>query len=224
MNKHGSFQKILYELIDSQKNLEKKRVVILKKSGEFAIKKMNTSDVHGFQHVLRVLQLCLEIQNEEGGNAFILILSTLLHDVGRDYTKKNQNHSEISVKMTQAFFSEIKCPLSHNDETHVAECILAHSFSTGAKANSIEAKILSDADKLDALGAIGIYRASCFSYLYGSGLPALHQHFYDKLLLLPSKMYTRTGRKIANERIELMKTYISSLSNELSLKSPKTEE
>ncbi|MBN2156948.1 MAG: HD domain-containing protein [Candidatus Lokiarchaeota archaeon] len=224
MKDRNSLKELLDNILDSQNNLQSYQIVLLKKAGEFSIEKMNPSDVHGFRHVLRVMHLCLKIQKEEGSNIFILLLSTLLHDIGRDYAKQNQNHAELSVELAQTFFSECINVLSQRDINHIVECMRAHSFSTGVKAKSLEAKILSDADKIDALGAVGIYRAACFQHENGTGLFAMHQHFYDKLLDLPSKMYTQTGQKLANERIDLMNTYISSLTNEIGISLQNTDD
>ena len=211
-------QEILNKLLSSQLSLSKQEFVILKKVGQWVIKQMNTTDLHGFPHVLRVLRLCLELHQEEGGNLFILILSTLLHDVGRDYTQKNESHAEKSAEMTKEFLESNKIFLHKDTTEQIINSILAHSFSANGIAESIEAKILSDADKIDALGAVGIYRAACFQYEHGTGLMAMYRHFFDKLLLLPSKMYTESGRKIADDRIGLMKLFITELENELHLK------
>ena len=223
MKDRFSIQQNLYKILSSQLSLQKEEFVILKKVGEWVINRMNTTDLHGFPHVLRVLQLCLNLQQREGGNLFVVILSTILHDVGRDYTPKNGSHAKKSAEMTKEFLHSNKIHLREEMSEHIIHCILAHSFSAGGMAKSVEAKILSDADKIDALGAVGIYRAACFQYEHGTGLLAMYQHFFDKLLLLPSKMYTQTGREIANKRVELMKMYIKELEEELGLKTTKTE-
>ncbi len=211
-------QQSLNKILSSQLSLSKEEFVILKKVGEWAIKMMNTTDLHGFPHVLRVLRLCLQLYENEGGNLFILILSTLFHDVGRDYTPKEGSHAEKSAQMTKEFLHSNQIYLHEETSKQIAQSILAHSFSADGNAESIEGKILSDADKIDALGAVGIYRAACFQYEHGTGLMAMYRHFFDKLLLLPTKMYTKTGRKIANERIKLMELYIFELEKELHLK------
>ena len=90
MTRREILQQTLNKLLSAQLSLSKEEFSILKKVGEFVIKRMNTTDLHGFPHVLRVLRLCLNLHELEGGNLFILILSTLLHDVGRDYTKKGE--------------------------------------------------------------------------------------------------------------------------------------
>ena len=218
MTRREILQEYLNKILSSQLALTKEEFVILKKVGEHCIKMMNTSDLHGFPHVLRVLQLCLELHQTERGNLFILILSTLLHDVGRDYTSKNGSHAGKSAEMTNEFLDSNKIHLHQETKNLIIDAILAHSYSANGKAESIEAKILSDADKIDALGAVGIYRAACFQYEHGTCLMAMYRHFYDKLLLLPSKMYTETGRKIANDRVGLMQLYIKEMERELHLK------
>lgn len=217
MTRREILQQILNKQLSSQLTLSKEEFVILKKIGEWVIKQMNTTDLHGFPHVLRVLRLCLELYKEEGGNLFILLLSTLLHDVGRDYTQKGGNHAEKSTEMAKEFLYSNKIHLHEETQNHIIKAILAHSFSANGEAKSIEAKILSDADKIDALGAVGIYRAACFQYEHGTGLMVMYRHFHDKLLRLPSKMYTKTGRKISNDRIGLMQLYVKELEEELGL-------
>lgn len=218
MTRREILQQILNTLLSAQLTLSKEQFVILKKVGEWVIMQMNTTDLHGFPHVLRVLRLCLILHQPEGGNLFIIILSTLLHDVGRDYAPKDGSHAEKSAEMTREFFNSNRIHLREETSELIIDSILAHSFSTSGIANSIEAKILSDSDKIDALGAVGIYRAACFQYEHGTGLMAMYRHFFDKLLLLPSKMYTKTGRKIADERVELMKRYVKELEDEIHLK------
>ncbi|TFG20153.1 MAG: HD domain-containing protein [Promethearchaeota archaeon] len=211
-------QETLNKFLSAQLSLSKEEFVILKKVGEYVVQQMNTTDLHGFPHVLRVLRIGLELQKEEGGNLFILILSTLLHDVGRDFTPKDGTHAEKSAEMTKEFLDSNRIHLHEETSERIIHSILAHSFSANGKAETIESKILSDADKIDALGAVGIYRAACFQYEHGTGLMAMYRHFFDKLLLLPDKMYTPTGRKIADERIGVMKLYIHELEEELHLK------
>ena len=121
--------------------------------------------------------------------------------------------------MTNEFLHSNKIHLHEETSDRIVHSILAHSFSANGIANTIEAKILSDADKIDALGAVGIYRAACFQHDHGTGLMAMYRHFFDKLFLLPSKMYTETGQQIAKQRVQLMKAYISQLEDELGLKS-----
>jgi uncharacterized protein len=123
--------------------------------------------------------------------------------------------------MAEEFLHSNKIHLHEKTTENIIQSILSHSFSANGNANSLESKILSDADKIDAIGAIGIYRAACFQYEHGTGLMAMYRHFFDKLLLLPAKMYTETGKNIAESRIGLMKTYISQLEDELGLNSTK---
>ena len=218
-NRRKILQQSLNKFLAKLLTLSKEEFVILKKVGEWVIKQMNTTDLHGFPHVLRVLRLCVSLHQREGGNLFILILSTLLHDVGRDYTSKNQSHAKKSAEMTNEFLHSNKIHLHEETSEQIVHAILAHSFSANGIANTVEAKILSDADKIDALGAIGIYRAACFQHDHGTGLMAMYRHFFDKLFLLPTKMYTDSGRQIANQRVQLMKPYIRQLEEELGLKS-----
>ena len=217
MSKRVLLIQILNKILSDQLTLSKEQFVILKKVGEWVIQQMNTTDLHGFPHVLRVLRLCLQLYEKEGGDLFTLILSTLLHDVGRDFTPQGGNHAKKSSEMTKEFLHSNKIHLHEDTSQQILHGILSHSFSANGIAETIEAKILSDSDKIDALGAVGIYRAACFQYEHGTGLMAMYRHFFDKLLLLPSKMYTITGKKIADNRIKIMKLYLKELEEELDL-------
>ncbi|MHA1688017.1 MAG: HD domain-containing protein [Promethearchaeota archaeon] len=118
-------------------------------------------DIYGFPHIERVYQLCMEMGKRLNANLFVLKISALLYDIGRNAHSeilKGKNHAEISAEMANEFFKREKIQFPKKILDNILHSIRAHSFSNNVPANTLEAKILSDCDKLDALGAIGIYR------------------------------------------------------------------
>ena len=99
-----------------------------------------------------------KIHEHEGGDIKVLRLAALLHDVGivREHNEGG-DHAEYSAEIAREFLSRAGADNSLVD--HVTSCIQTHRFSRGLKAESIEAQILQDADRIDALGAVGIFRS-----------------------------------------------------------------
>jgi uncharacterized protein len=92
---------------------------------------------------------------------------------------------------------------------------MAHSFSSGRTASSIEAKVLSDADRLDAMGAIGIYRTVQYNAEHGYAAERVGEHIREKLLKLEDLLYTETARKMARPRTEVLRRYLEALELEI---------
>ncbi|MEM0331842.1 MAG: phosphohydrolase, partial [Archaeoglobaceae archaeon] len=97
----------------------------------------------------------------------------------------------------------------------VVHAIESHSFSSNVKPRTLEAKILSDADKLDAIGAIGVARAFLYSGEKGRSIEETLMHFEEKLLKLKDLLYTDTAKAIAAERHEFLKKFYEELKREL---------
>ena len=179
---------------------------------------------HDWWHVNRVRNMALKIAGNEGGDRFIIEMSALLHDV--DDWKINTYG--ISSK-TADWLKNIKIPDSVSN--HILDVIEQVSFKGAGVKNeavSIEAKIVQDADRLDAIGAIGIAR----TFAYGGSKqrpiylpeikPELHDnfesykkttaptinHFYEKLLLLKNRLNTKTAIEIAKNRHTFMETFL----------------
>ncbi|MEM5861269.1 MAG: HD domain-containing protein [Candidatus Aenigmatarchaeota archaeon] len=187
----------------------------------------NETTGHDYWHAMRVLNLSLIIAEDEKRknikiDALALILSSLLHDV-----------SDWKLKEKKVDVRELLKSIGIDNVTikKVLEIIREISFKGALvrdKPKSIEAKILQDADRLDALGAIGIAR--CFAtgaklgkVIYDPEIkPKLHKsfvsykrskstsinHFYEKLLLLRRRMNTKLGKQIAKEREEFMRNFL----------------
>ncbi|RLE36567.1 phosphohydrolase, partial [Candidatus Acetothermia bacterium] len=92
---------------------------------------------------------------------------------------------------------------------------LSHSFSSGITPVTLEAKVLSDADKLDAIGAIGIARSFLYSGETGRSLEETQRHFEEKLLRLKDSLYTDTARRLAVERDRFLREFYTQLEQEL---------
>ena len=187
---------------------------------------------HDISHIERVEALCLQIHEKEGGNLQVLRLAALLHDVG--IVKEHHeggNHAEYGAEIAREFLSSEGVEDYVID--HVTSCIQTHRFSRGMQAETIEACILQDADRLDALGAVGIFR----SLISMGALRALKHSigtvketsmnaytedpfdgFYDYMQRKPFKIMdrlnTETAKVIAEERLRIMHLYLEELKRE----------
>jgi len=188
---------------------------------------------HDWFHTHRVFSNAQLIAKREDVDDFVVSLSALLHDIAD--SKFHDGDETIGPQKATEFL------ISQNVDSaiieHVVQIIKNISFKGGNTKrtfSSIELDVVQDADRLDAIGAIGIAR--CFNYggfknraLYNPEiLPNLNMtkkeykkntaptinHFYEKLLLLKDKMNTKTGRKIAIERHLFMENYLTQFYNE----------
>ena len=182
---------------------------IVGKALKFAATLMEKGDPHGMDHVKRVLKICKYILEREGGDSSIVYLAAILHDIGRG---RGSNHAEKSAKLASQFLRRVGYP--KNKAQLVIKAIKEHSFSSKRRPSFIESKILSDADKLDALGAIGIARVFMESVLRGRNIREASKHFYEKILKLPDLMETETGTELAFMRIKIVRDFVLNLEKE----------
>ena len=196
---------------------------VIKAAEEFA-KRMSVEDAsgHDWHHVERVRRLALKICEEEGGDRFVVELAAILHDVGiRAEHERGVDHAEEGARIADEFLSELGVPDDVREK--VVEAIRHHRYGKKARAPSLEAAILQDADRLDALGAIGIARA--FAYGGARGRPiwdpsepieeydpmkvkSTVTHFYEKLLKLPESLNTESAKRIARDRKAFMESFL----------------
>lgn len=172
------------------------------------------SGSHGYDHVLRVTRLCEKIAAYEDANLAVLIPAALLHDIARPIEDETGTPHEVEgARIAECFLQEI-----HYDETlipAITHAIRAHRYSTTTRPETLEARILSDADKLDAMGAVGIARTFMQAGEKGRDLKDAAGHIHEKLLKLKDRMYTHSGREIAGRRHKVLADFAVALSDEL---------
>jgi len=177
--------------------------------------------VHGFSHILRVYRLCERIGKQEKADLTILRAAALLHDVEGDVDVREDHH------LAAARFAEktlIKEGWEDEAISAVVHCIRAHRFRDDSdKPLTIEAQVLFDADKIDAIGAVGVARAVAYAVRAGMDVYAppsdhylstgelapgesqtvAHEYLF-KLRHIKDRIFTVTGRSLAAKRHELM--------------------
>ncbi|MCA9139137.1 MAG: HD domain-containing protein [Planctomycetales bacterium] len=168
---------------------------------------------HGFDHVQRVLVSARQIQQEVGGDLFVIELAVLLHDVG-----DAKFHG--GVERSGEFAREILSDLGVGDDViaHVVHIVDNVSFRKRASAEplSLEGQVVQDADRLDALGAIGIVRTIEYGAAFNQPFFAPDDptaktgvgHFYDKLFTLRALMNTEAGKRLSLQREEFMRSFL----------------
>ncbi len=190
------------------------------------------SSGHDWWHISRVWNLSKQIQKEEGGDLFIIEMAALLHDVADWKFYKNEDEG---LRVIVDWLKEMKIEKVYSE--YIIDIIQNVSFK-GAGVddcmNSLEGKIVQDADRLDAIGAIGVGRAFAFGGKfqremhnpnqekrmhknfeeYKSAKGTTINHFYEKLLLLKDRLNTQTAKEIAEKRHAFMETFLKQFYNE----------
>jgi len=192
---------------------------------------LNERTGHDWYHIERVTKLAHYIAEREGANLFIVKMAALLHDLADD---KVASDEESGLKQVEDWLKSQEIPFE--DQQKILSIITTISFKggNGLPVESLEAKVVQDADRLDALGAIGIART--FVYAGAKGDPmydptidvrdkmtkeeyrhgkssAIH-HFYEKLLKLRGLMNTKTGKQLADERHEQLEQFLKTFFQE----------
>ena len=190
---------------------------IILKVRNFACDNSEKDDIHGFAHVERVLKTCIEIGTNLNANLFVLKTAALLHDVGRYLNKeiKNKNHAEISSEIAKNFIVKNSYDIGAEDLENILHCIRSHSFSNDVKPNTLEARILHDADKLDALGAIGLYRTIGFTLKSQGEIEQVIDHLEKKILKLKDMLYLEYSKNLAERRHKLVLEFYDQILKEL---------
>ena len=206
---------------------------ILQKTADYIKQEFSDdSSGHDWWHIYRVWKNAITICEYEQANSFIVQLAALLHDL--DDWKFNTSEDETPLR-AKAWLDSLSVDSAVTD----AVCrIIMHISYKGAgvqnKMDSLEGFIVQDADRLDAIGAIGIARAFAYGGYKNRPIydpvspPQMHatfeqyknsnsstiNHFYEKLLLLKDRMNTPTAKRIAEQRHEVMVKYLSQFMNE----------
>jgi len=165
---------------------------------------------HGDDHVERVKRLAEFIAVQEGADLEVIRVAAELHDVARGA----DNHALDGAEMAGKILAERG--YSREFIEKVKHCIAAHSFSSGVLPETPEAKVLSDADKLDAMGAVGVARAFMFAGETGRSIEDSLKHFEDKLLRLRDILHTDAARKLGERRHQVLEVFCKKLKDELS--------
>lgn len=190
--------------------------------------------VHGFHHVARVYRMAEKIAKAEGADIEIVLAAALLHDVeGKGVDKARLEHQHASAQFASYILLEEGWP--EEKISAVIHCIRAHRFRDQSELpQTMEAKVLFDADKLDAIGAIGAVRAIAYAVLDqqdlytkpserflettqkepGEAHTPYHEYLY-KLSKLKDQMYTQAGREIAFDRHTFLEGFFNQLLAEL---------
>jgi len=200
----------------------------------YMISKMNDS-AHDIHHVYRVLNAAVDIANHtEAVSMEILIAACLLHDIGREQQFANPNlcHAQIGGEIAYEFLLSQNWP--EPKAQHVKECIQAHRYRSSNPPQSIEAKILFDADKLDVCGAIGIartlqYEGHTGDQLYildknekiitdggGANKSTFFQEYNFKLKKIYDTFFTEHARNLAKARQKASIDFYNALHSEIS--------
>ena len=200
---------------------------IIQKTTEFVKQQLtNTEGGHDWWHIYRVWKLAKHIAEKENVDSLIIDLGALLHDIAD--AKFYDGDEEIGPNISREFLESID--IDNETIDHIDKIIRNISFknSKEQKFRSPELDIIQDADRLDAIGAIGIARAFNFGGFknrplydpeikpnlnlskneYKKSLSPTVNHFYEKLFLLKDMMNTKTGHEMAEERHQFMATYL----------------
>lgn len=184
---------------------------------KYAFEHSENDDIHGFPHVERVYNLCLQIGRELGANLFLLKIAAYLHDIGRVLIREerhDKNHAEFSAEIALELLKSSRFKIPQIDLDKIIHIIRAHSFSNNIKPEILEAKILSDADKLDALGAIGLYRTIGFTIETGGDLDNLIEHLENKIMKLPNLLFLDISRNLAEKRNQIIFDFYNKIMKE----------
>lgn len=205
----------------------------LRMAEEFARRTLlHDSTGHDWYHIDRVRKNALYIaEKENNGDRFIIEMAALLHDIPDE---KLNASKEAGERKLHEFLDTIE--LDHHQRNQIAEIISSISFKGGhgAKLLTVEAEIVQDADRLDAIGAIGIARTFAFGGKKGQALydPEVNvrdsmteeeyrkgksssvHHFYEKLFKLKDRLNTKTAQELAERRHQFMEKFLAEFYNE----------
>jgi len=198
----------------------------------WVIEQMKSADSgHGIDHVRRVVENAKRIGSIEGANADIYLPAAWLHDcvVVSKNSPQRRMASLLASQGAERFLAEIDYPTKWI--APISHCILSHSFSANVPCESIEARVVQDSDRLEAVGAIGLARCLMTGGAMGqrlyhpdepfpvNRLPADTEqsvdHFFAKLLGLQKTMQTEAGRQEANQRSDFLVDFLRQFAREI---------
>ncbi len=181
---------------------------------------------HDWDHTLRVCRLCRRIAAVEGVDLAVVLTAAYLHDIGRscqDDAGGAVCHAEAGARLAASVLAPL--PFSPNQRQNILHCIRSHRFRGTHRPQTAEARVLFDADKLDAIGAVGVARAFLFAGEVGARLHSDvanieatrpysaddtgFREFKVKLCKIKQRMLTGEGRRLAAERHAFMEKFFS---------------
>ena len=187
---------------------------------------------HRLDHVYRVLALAERLARAEGADLEVVKVAALFHDIGRAEERRTQGrvcHAAYGAELVREILKKYGLPEAFIER--VAEAIASHRFRSKIRPRTPEARVLFDADKLDALGAVGIGRAFLFAGEVGARLhnpevdlektepysreDTAWREFKLKLSKIKDQMLTEEGRRIAQERYQFMEEFFDRLNKEV---------
>ena len=179
---------------------------------------------HAWDHTRRVSRLCERIGPVEGADRVVLVAAAFLHDIGRSCQDASSGavcHAERGEALARPVVSAL--PLSAARRDNILHCVRAHRFRGDQVPATVEARVLFDADKLDAIGAVGVARAFLFAGEVGARLhnPDIapegtlpytaddtgYREFRVKLVRIRDRILTAEGRRLADERHRFMEAF-----------------
>jgi len=204
---------------------------ILKKLENEVKEKLENDSAHDFEHINRVYNNAKKLAIKEKANTKLVLSAVLLHDIV-SYPKSDPRSKTSSVKSSQEAKIFLKNYSFTNDEIKIiTDAIKDHSFSRKKTPKTLVGKILQDADRLDAIGAVGIARVFAVGgaehrSFYNTEDPFCSKrepndkkwaldHFFRKLLLLEALMNTKSAKIEAKRRTKILKNYLSELKKEI---------
>jgi uncharacterized protein len=179
---------------------------------------------HDWEHTLRVFRLCQRIGQAEKADMDVLLIAACLHDIGRCYQDASNGricHAEKGAELAGPLIRPLS--LSEERKDNILHCIRSHRFRGDSAPNTIEARILFDADKLDAIGAVGIGRAFLFAGEVGARLhnsslniddtrpyskeDTGYREYRVKLSKIKDRILTDEGKRLAADRDAFMVSF-----------------
>lgn len=186
---------------------------------------------HDWEHTLRVVKLCQHLGPVEGADMTVLLAAAYLHDIGRAYQDAAKGaicHAEKGATLAFPFVQNL--PLTNARKENIIHCIQSHRFRGNQQPGTLEAKVLFDADKIDAIGAIGVARAFLFAGEVGARLhnPDVrveetrsysrddtgYREFKVKLCKIKDRILTPSGQRIAEARHRFMAAFFDQFIHE----------
>jgi len=196
---------------------------------------LSDSDGHGYDHVERVRNMALKFAQQEGADLEVVEIASLLHDVD-DYKLFGEESAKLLTNANKILYENSIDEKVRNQVLEIISTIGYNKYLEGTRPKTLEGRIVSDADMCDAIGASGILRTHAYNLSKGGVffdktlLPASSQkssseyrntkdehatqHFFDKLLIIPSILITQSGQEEGSKRLHIMINFLDELFRE----------